>query len=320
MLGRRQFRIKVLQGLYAYFQGGESRIGQAEKQVHLSIEKIIDLYFLQFSFFLEIIDAYHQRMEDAKQKFYPTPEELNPNLRFLHNRVIQIIQENKPLKRRIEALKLNWADESDNIRKVMVRIRESKDYKEYMQMKESSFDTDKKFVAKILKKILLRSPELQFFCEERSIHWVDDFEIAATLVVKTIKLLPEDFPENRSLESLFTRAHPEEADEEKKFISDLFRKTILHSEEFETMIKGRLKNWELDRIAMTDILLIKMALAEFLFFPTIPTKVTLNEYIELSKHFSTSKSKLFVNGILDKLLSDLIESERVNKEGRGLIN
>ena len=320
MLGRRHFRIKVLQGLYAYFQGGESRIGQAEKQVLISIEKIVDLYYLQISFFLEVIDAYEQRMEDAKKKFYPTPEEVNPNTRLLDNQVICILQENRPLKRKIESLKLNWADDTENIRKVRVRIRQSKEYREYLDSKESSFDADRKFVGKILKKIVLRSPELQFYCEERSIHWIDDFEIAATLVVKTIKLLPEDFPEDRSLETLFTRAHPEEAEEEHRFIVDLFRKTILHSEEFEKLIEGRLKNWELDRIALTDIILIKMALTEFLHFPTIPTKVTLNEYIELSKHFSTSKSKMFVNGILDKLLSDLIETDRIKKEGRGLIN
>ena len=172
----------------------------------------------------------------------------------------------------------------------------------------------------MLKKYILRSPELQYFCEERSIHWVDDFEVAASFVLKTIRLLTPEFLSTTPLPSLLIKDPEFDVKEEHQFIVELFRKTIVHSDEFEEKIKGRLQNWELDRIALTDIILIKMALAEFLFFPTIPVKVTLNEYIELSKHFSTAKSKLFINGILDKMVSDLIEEDRIQKSGRGLIN
>lgn len=320
MLGRRHFRIKVLQGLYAYFQGGESRMEIAEKHLLISIDRITELYYLQISFLLEVIDLYRRRMEDAKTKYYPTYEELNPNTRLIDNLVIKLLQENKTLQARFAEYKFSWADEQDDIRKVVQRIRESKEHRDYLYAPTNAFQEDQDIVVKILKKFILRSPELQFYCEERSIHWADDFDIAASFVLKTIKLMPPEFPVTGSLPSLFVKDPADDPKEEHQFIVDLFRKTILHSDDFEVMIKERLKNWELDRIALTDIILLKMALSEFLYFPTIPTKVTLNEYIELSKHFSSAKSKLFINGILDKMLSDLIEADRIEKKGRGLIN
>ncbi len=320
MLGRRHLRIKVLQGLYAYFQGGEPEIAKAEKNLLQSIDRITELYFVQFSFFLEVIDFYSRRMEDARHKFYPTDEELNPNTKLINNRVIIKLRENRDLQSRIREYKISWTEEQDDIRKVYQRLHGSKEHKEYLLSKESSYKEDQEFVIRMLKKFILRSQELQFFCEERSIHWVDDFEIAASFVLKIIKLMPADFPDSSPLLSLFLRDPQTDPKEEHQFIVELFRMTIIHGEEFDEMIRGRLRNWELDRIALTDIILIKMALAEFLYFPTIPGKVTLNEYIELSKIFSTVKSKLFINGILDKLLADLTEEDRIKKTGRGLIN
>lgn len=320
MLGRRHFRIKVLQGLYAYFQGAEPRMEKAEKQLLVSIDKLTELYFIQISFFLEVIDFYIRRMEEAKSKFYPTYEELNPVAKFVNNRIVSKIRENEDLQSKVRKYKIRWTEEQENVRKVYQRIREAKDHRDYLYSGEDSFREDQEFVARMLKKYVLRSPELQLYCEERSIHWVDDFEVAASFVLKTVRLITPDFSAPTPLTSLLVKDPEFDVAEEHQFIVELFRKTIVHRDEFEEMIKGRLKNWELDRIALTDIILIKMALAEFLFFPTIPVKVTLNEYIELSKHFSTAKSKLFINGILDKIVSDLIEEGRIHKTGRGLIN
>ncbi|TSA24410.1 MAG: transcription antitermination factor NusB [Bacteroidetes bacterium] len=320
MLGRRHFRAKVLQGLYAFFQGGEPRLEQAEKNLLQSIDRITELYFLQISFFLEVVNFYVRRMEDAKHKYYPTYEELNPNPKLLANLLVEKLSGNEDYLTRIRDYKISWTEEQDNVRKVFQRIRESKEHRDYLYSGENSFREDQEFVVRIMKKYILRSPELQFFCEERSIHWVDDFDVAAAFVLKTIRLLSPDFPSTTPLTSVFVRDPEEDPKEEHRFILDLFRMTVIHSEEFEQLIKGRLKNWELDRIALTDIIIIKMALAELLFFPTIPIKVTLNEYIELTKHFSTVKSKLFINGILDKLVSDLAEEDRIKKSGRGLIN
>lgn len=320
MLGRRHFRVKVLQGLYAYFQGGEPQLDLAEKHLLHSIDKLTELYFTQISFFLEVIDFYIRRMEESKNKFYPTYEELNPVSKLVNNRVVTILRENTDLASRIRKYRISWTEEQDSVRKVYQRIRESKEHKEYLYSGQDSFQEDQEFVAKMLKKYILRSPELIFFCEERSIYWVDDVEVTASFTLKTVRLLTPGFPLDSPLLSLFVKNGEEDPKEERKFIIELFRKTVSHSSDFEDRIKGRLKNWELDRIALTDIILIKMALSEFLFFPTIPVKVTLNEYIELSKHFSSVKSKLFINGILDKLVSDLIEEDLIHKTGRGLIN
>jgi len=320
MLGRRHFRVKVLQGLYAYFQGGEPQLDLAEKHLLQSIDKLTELYFTQISFFLEVIDFYIRRMEESKNKFYPTYEELNPVSKLVNNRVVTILRENTDLASRIRKYRISWTEEQDSVRKVYQRIRESKEHKEYLYSGQDSFQEDQEFVAKMLKKYILRSPELIFFCEERSIYWVDDVEVTASFTLKTVRLLTPGFPLDSPLLSLFVKNGEEDPKEERKFIIELFRKTVSHSSDFEDRIKGRLKNWELDRIALTDIILIKMALSEFLFFPTIPVKVTLNEYIELSKHFSSVKSKLFINGILDKLVSDLIEEDLIHKTGRGLIN
>ncbi|MBN1199417.1 MAG: transcription antitermination factor NusB [Bacteroidales bacterium] len=320
MLGRRHFRIKVLQGLYAYFQGGEPRMEKAEKQLLTSIEKLSELYFIQLSFFLEVVDFYIRRMEEAKNKFYPSYEELNPVSKFVNNQVVMMLRENEEFRSKGRNYKISWTEEQDNVRKVYQRLHDATEHRDYLYSGENSFREDQEFAGRVLKKFILRSPELQFFCEERSIYWVDDFDVAASFVLKTIRLLTPGFSPATPLTSLLIKDPELDEKEEHQFIVDLFRKTIIHSDEFEEKIKGRLKNWELDRIALTDIILIKMALAEFLYFPTIPVKVTLNEYIDLSKHFSTAKSKLFINGILDKLVSDLIEADQIHKSGRGLIN
>lgn len=320
MLGRRQYRIKILQALYAYFQGGEPRIETAEKNLFTSIGKTYELFYLQFSVLLEFLDYYGKRTEEAKHKFFPTDEEKNPNTRLIDNKVIQILANNQDLARQLGKYKFNWADEQEMLRKMFVRMRDSKDFREYLASSDRSFNADRDFLARLVRKVILHSPELQFFCEERSIYWADDFDWAGMFVVKTIKSIPEDFSSEGTLVSLLVREEEDDPADDRRFIADLFRKTILHSDEFAALISERTKNWELDRIALTDIILLKMALSELLFFPNIPVKVTLNEYIEISKSFSSAKSKLFINGILDKLVSDLRETDRLKKSGRGLLD
>ncbi len=320
MLGRRQYRIKILQALYAYFQGGEPRIETAEKNLFTSIGKTYELFYLQFSVLLEFLDYYGKRTEEAKHKFFPTDEEKNPNTRLIDNKVIQILANNQDLARQLGKYKFNWADEQEMLRKMFVRMRDSKDFREYLESSDRSFNADRDFLARLVRKVILHSPELQFFCEERSIYWADDFDWAGMFVVKTIKSIPEDFSSEGTLVSLLVREEEDDPADDRRFIADLFRKTILHSDEFAALISERTKNWELDRIALTDIILLKMALSELLFFPNIPVKVTLNEYIEISKSFSSAKSKLFINGILDKLVSDLRETDRLKKSGRGLLD
>jgi N utilization substance protein B len=319
MLGRRQYRIKVFQALYAWFQGGESRQDVAERALLQSIDKIVELYFLQISFFLEVIEFYGMRLEDAKNKFYPTEEEVNPNMKLLENSLILCLQQNKDLQKQFSTYKFSWTEEQEMVRKIYLKVRNLKDLRNYFNQSESSFEADRDIVYRIFKKCISKSSELQFYCEERNIFWVEDYQSAALFILKTLKQIPENFPSTQSLVSLFPKDEDDDPKEDKKFIVELFRKTIAQSEKLEEMIRVNTKNWELERIALTDIILIKMAMVELMQFQSIPVKVTMNEYIELSKLFSTPKSKLFINGLLDKLVEDLKKEKKLKKKGRGLL-
>ena len=319
MLGRRHYRIKTLQALYAYFQGGEARIEVAEKNLLQSLDKVYELYYLQWSFLLEILHFYRFRMEESKTKFFPTPEEINPNYKLSVNRVVLQLQQNLDLAARISRYKISWTEDQEMVRKVYQKIKASKDLTDYLNSGVSSYHEDQDFLEKLFRKFIAKSGDFQSYCEERSIFWDDDFEVAAVFVLKTIKLISESFTEKDSLTSLFSKDQEDDPDEDRKFILELFRKTIMNTDESDKLIDTRTKNWELDRIALTDILLIKMALTELTNFSQIPVKVTMNEYIEISKQFSSQKSKLFINGIIDKLVSDLTAENKIRKTGRGLM-
>ncbi|MCX6306946.1 MAG: transcription antitermination factor NusB [Bacteroidetes bacterium] len=319
MLGRRHYRIKVLQALYAYFQGGEARIEIAEKNLLNSLDKVYELYFLQLSFLLEVIHFYRFRMEESKTKFYPTPDEVNPSYKLSENRLIMQLQQNLQLTDQMVNYRISWTEEQEMVRKVYQKLKASKDLADYLASGVSSYREDQDFLEKLFRKFVAKSPDLQFYFEERNIFWEDDFEVAAVFVIKTIKLMSESFGERESLSGLLTKGLDDDPDDDRRFILDLFRKTIMNSEESDKLIDARTRNWELERIALTDILLIKMALTELTSFSQIPVKVTMNEYIEISKQFSSQKSKLFINGILDKLVSDLTEEKKIRKTGRGLM-
>ena len=319
MLGRRHYRIKTLQALYAYFQGGEARIEIAEKNLLQSIDKVYELYYHQLSFLLEIIHFYRFRTEESKTKFYPTPEEINPSYKLAENRIVLKLQENRDRQDQLNYYRVSWTEEQAMVRKVYQNITGSKELADYLASGESSFTEDQDFLEKMFRKFIAKSPDLQFYFEERSIYWENDFEVAAVFVLKTIKLITQSFSEKDTMISLFSKDQDNEPDEDRIFIVELFRKTIMNSDESDKLIDDRTKNWELERIALTDILLIKMALTELTHFSQIPVKVTLNEYIEISKQFSSQKSKLFINGILDKLVTDLTAEKKIRKTGRGLM-
>ena len=319
MLGRRFYRVKVMQALYAWHLGGDDRIEVAENKLLQSIDKFYELYFLQLSFFTEIIDFYRRRSEDAKTKFYPTEEELNPNSKFLDNIVVFKILSNKDFQHQVNRYKFSWTEEQEMIRKVFMKLRNSKDLKAYFADELIDYEKEKEIIYKLIRKYIAKSGELKSYCAERSIFWEDDYDLAALFLQKTIRMIPEQFSEKDSFITLFSKDDEESEEEQHDFILQLFRKTISNGNEYEQMIRDKTQNWEIERIAMTDIILIKMALAELLHFPTIPVKVTMNEYIEISKDYSTLKSKLFINGILDKLTDQLKKENKIKKKGRGLM-
>lgn len=319
MLSRRQLRIKVLQELYAFFQSKSDRIDLAEKQLFKSVDKLYELCFWQLSVLVEISDFASVRMEEAKKKHFPTPEDLNPNTKFINNKFISYLKDNRVYQKKIDRLKINWVDENDLIRRLYKKLIDHKIYLNYLSDENQTFEQDQDFAIKVFKKIISKSDSLKHFYEDLSIYWYDDYHSVTSLVIKIINSFKEEVDEYHPLPAIF-KTKNEPGDEDSDFLKTLFRKTIIKSNEFEKLITEKAVNWEFERIALMDIIILKMALAELFEFKSIPIKVTLNEYIELSKYYSTPKSSVFVNGILDKLIVELTESKQIKKAGRGLMN
>ena len=315
MLNRRHLRIKVLQALYAYYQSNEENYRRTENEMLQAVEKIYDLYIYLLLTFSELKFISEGRIEENKKKIRPGEEDLNPNLKFVSSQIITMLEENKELRRISEDRKVNWVgDESrEMFRKMFLQIKDSEIYFEHMNNGEVGFESDKAFALDLFKTEIANFPLLYNFFEEKSIQWLDDIDLACSMVMKTLKSIEEG--ERISILPLY-----KVDDDEKEFILDLLRKTISLDKENELLIDELTKNWELDRIAKMDIILMKMAITELQIFKNIPTKVTLNEYIEISKFYSTPKSNGFINGVLDKAIDRLMKENKIVKIGRGLMN
>lgn len=315
MLSRRHIRIKVMQSLYAFTLNGSPDILKGESELVRSILKLHELYIYQLSFLMEIVDFARQRMEEAKLKFLPTEDDLHPNTRFIDNRIVRQLTENLDFCRRADQLKISWKEEEEIVRRLYQAVRSSDMYREYMSSPESTFEKDRTFILDLFRQHINSEEAMISFYEEKSIHWANDFPVALYYIDRTIRALETGMKPSDPLPGL----PPEPDEEDRDFAVSLYRQTIRHSEEYGKLISERTLNWDMERIAMLDMLLLKMALAEFLEFPTIPVKVSFNEYIEISKDYSTPKSKVFINGILDKLINELTLENKIKKSGRGLL-
>jgi len=315
MLNRRHLRIKVLQSLYAYFQSNEENIQTIEKQLLQSIDRIYDLYLYLLLSFEEILEISEQKIEESKVKKRTVQIEKEPSLKFVQNKVLRAIAESKQLREASERNKVNWigAEHKEMFKKIVNTIREYENYSFYMQQTESSFEEDKTLICDIFKSEIANSSLIYNFFEEKSIHWLDDIDLVCSMVLKTIKSIKEN--EEVEILSLY-----KDEEDEISFVKTLVRKTIAMDKENLHLIDELTKNWELDRIARMDIILMKMAITELQVFPNIPKKVTLNEYIEISKFYSTPKSSGFINGILDKAVEQLHQENKIVKIGRGLMD
>jgi N utilization substance protein B len=319
MLTRRQFRIKVLQAVYAFHQGEAERVDIAERQLLKSIERIHELYIHQLSLLVDLMEFFKTRLEEAKSKQLPSAEDLNPSTRFIDNLLMSQMASNFHFIKFRKQFKISWIDETEMIRKFYQTIRESDYFKSYMSKTECSYKDDKDILLHIFNDVIVTSPLLQSLYEEKSIYWIDDLELANFMVIKTIKGYRAAWDSMAELPYVYKTEDDKDPDSDKEFVVRLFRKTILNNTELEKMVDQKAHNWDVERIAIIDILLLKMALAELIEFPNIPVKVTLNEYIELAKVYSTPRSNVFINGILDKLIVELKESGRIVKTGRGLM-
>ncbi|MBI3135601.1 MAG: transcription antitermination factor NusB [Bacteroidetes bacterium] len=317
MLNRRHLRIKVLQILYAYFQTEDRDAYRSEKELMRSIEKMYELYLFYLLVFEEQVRFAEKRIEERQNKVRPTQDDLNPNRKFADNRIFKHLTLNVDLKRQSEFHKINWvgAVENDLMKKLFLYLSESEIYTTYMGNGQNSFEDDRQFAVSIFKTEIANFELLHDFFENKSIYWLDDIDLVCSMVLKTIKLIPENGDINMPILTLYK----DEADE-RAFTETLFRKTVQDDEKNDKLIQQLTDNWELDRIAKMDIILLKMALTEFTALTSVPKKVTLNEYIEISKFYSTPKSQVFINGILDKAVEMLDKDGKVKKTGRGLIN
>lgn len=309
MLSRHFLRVKVLQSLYAYIVTENSSLDIAEKELDKSISETYDLEVYLFSSLLEMRDIAENQIEDAKGKFFPTEEEKNPNMRFINNELLHQLSENTELTKAIEKLKINWSDQRDLLKRILNKFKASNSYKDYMSKEEITYDDDKKAVIQLLKNYLLKNESFLDYLAELKLYWESDFQYVGLSFLKFLK----EFKQSDSASKSITKSFGFDEKEIRDFALDLFRKCVSHYDEFDSMFDKHIENWDKERIAFMDTLIIKMGLVELVYCPEIPVRVTLNEYIEMAKEFSTERSNLFVNGLLDRFLIDLRAAGKIRK-------
>lgn len=316
MLYRRHLRIKVLQSLYAYYINGSDDLVKGEKQLFLSINKLYELFIYQLSFLVEVNRYAVRRMEENKIKFYPTEQDLNPNLKFINNHVNAFLENDKDFLKKEVLFKVNWADHQNMVRKFYVQLTEADFFKKYMANSSTSLEEDKLLYIKITDQLLADEELLKDFYDGLSVYFVDGYDLVTLMLIKLFETISKNANAETPLPGIYkTEGKSDDVD----FLKTLFTKTILRDHENTEILKTKTSNWDYERVPLMDIILLKMAIIELQEMETVPVKVTLNEYIELAKYFSTPKSKTFVNGVLDRLIREFKEAGKIKKMGRGLI-
>ncbi|MBL7941349.1 MAG: transcription antitermination protein NusB [Flavobacteriales bacterium] len=313
MLNRRQIRIKLFQVFFAYYSEEKPDVVQYEKLMHQSFERFRDLYLLLIMLIGEMQGVAIEKIEAGKNKKLPTFEDLHPNTKFVANSLLRMIVNSKKLSKEAKDRTLSWSDQKDLLKGIFKQLTETPDYKEYMASKERGFQHDREYLVRFFKREMVNFESLHDHLEEQTVLWADDLDLAASMVLKSLKSVNED-DDDITLLPLW-----KEDDDDKSFTLELWRATLALGESSEKLIAKVATNWESDRIALSDMILMKMALAEVQTFDQIPVKVTMNEYIELSKYYSTPKSSNFINGVLDQLFTDLKGKKKIKKTGRGLV-
>lgn len=313
MISRRQLRVKVLQMLYAYYTAETEDISKAMKELEFSVDKSCELYLLLLSLVIEIRDYAISRIEIAQNKLLPDYEDINPNKRFIENSFISQLSNNKQLERYYKVNSYNWTQYSAFIKDIYNELVNSENYNNYMKAENNSYSDDKQIVEFFYSWLVPENNDLPQILEEMSIYWNDDLYCIIPLILKTIKNYKINDNPDKKLISIYKN------EEDREFLISLYHKSILNKDTAVKLIQETANNWDIERIAFIDILIMQMAITEFTEFQSIPTKVTLNEYLDIAKYYSTEKSNAFINGILDKILISLRKEEKIKKTGRGLI-
>ena len=312
-------RVKALQEIYAYHQSNDNDLAKAERQLMESVDNLYELFVYQLSFWVEVKKFAERRIEENRNKHFPTEEDLNPNLKFVNNRIINALENNNHLLSLEEKYKINWADFRDDfIRSFYNRLVEYPEYQEYMNNGKDSFEDDKKVLVAVIDNYMAEDSSLYDFYSDRKLSFNSDYQLSVYLLWKFINELPRGFNEASKLPPVYNET--KDNCDDKDFTVKLFEKTLLHADEYAKLVEANISNWDYDRLALMDKILIFMAMTEFCEFHFIPVKVTINEYIEISKFYSTPDSRRFVNGMLDRLSEVLMENGKLVKTGIGLID
>ncbi len=313
MISRRLLRIKVLQVLYAYYKSDQKDLNKSEKELFFSINKAYDLFYYILLLGVEVVDYAESRIELAKNKRMPSEEDLNPNTRFIENSFIRQLRSNRQFRRFLDTAKINWANHPEFIKELYNLLLTHPEYQEYMNSEDQDYNKDKKIIIRFFNDIVFPSDSLHQILEEKSIYWNDDLEFVISMVIKAVKKFKSSSTEDMELPDLFKN------DEDREFVKKLFRKATVYRDMSLDLIEKKASNWDLERIAFMDVLIMQLAITEMIEFKSIPTKVTLNEFLEIAKFYSTEKSNTFINGVLDKIMQQLKEEKKIVKTGRGLI-
>ena len=306
MINRELIRIKVVQLTYAYYQNGNHNMEQAEKELLFSLSKAYDLYNYLLAFIVAVTREERRRFEIGTQRAQREGAEL-PSQRFAYNRFAVQLEENKQLNVFLEAQKLTWNNDIEFVRKVCDQVEQSRIYQEYMADADDSYEADREIWRKIYRTLIQENEDLDSILEDKSLYWNDDKEIVDTFVLKTIKRFS---PENKSEQELL----PEyKDDEDRDFATKLFRATILNADTYQRYMSESSRNWDFSRLAYMDVVIMQIAIAELLTFPNIPISVTINEYVDLAKLYSTPKSAGYINGMLDTIARHLVDSGKLLK-------
>lgn len=312
MLNRRHIRLKVMQSIYAMHQKNSDDFQKEEKFLYNSIDNILDLYLIMISALIEIQKKEIQFLETSSKKHLVTAEEKNPNRKFVNNALLNQLSESNSISIALENRKINnWTLNDDYIIILLNEVKKSSIYQNYMLKKSSSYEDDKQFIVDLFIEVIAPNEKLYEYLEDHKLTWIDDIPVVNTQILKQLR----NFGEGQEFK--VTKLYKDE--EDKEFVSNLFRKTVLNETVLAKEYENKTPNWDTERIAELDTIILKMAICEFLKFPSIPVKVTINEYLELAKEYSTPKSSIFINGILDNLVKEFTLEDKIKKTGRGLL-
>lgn len=314
MLTRRHIRVKVMQSVYALQQSQNQNLDTEIKFLQKSIGQMQQLYLLLMALFKEIHSEASKQIDIAQKKYLATAEEKNPNRKFINNKILCLINEDEALEQAIEEAAMNrWNIDSEYVKIIYRRIIESQLYTEYMKAEKNNLEKDKDFIIALFKHVIAQDEKLYEYIEDFNLTWTDDLPIVNTYILKLLKKVEVPLRNNFFLVQMYKN------EDDKLFATDLLKKVTLNDQKWQQYINEKTPNWDKDRIAVIDGIILKMAICEFLRFPSIPIKVTLNEYLEIAKEYSTDKSSIFINGILDTLAKEFREKNELNKTGRGLM-